>query len=98
MTSQQFIDAVQGMSGLEELVSEHLVALADKLTDDERIAAITKLTDANAVIESAIADQIKLYKDGEQHIQHEMQAIAKVEEQGERVEEEANAASLLTTL
>lgn len=75
MTSQQYIEAVRAMVGLPPAYIEHLVRLAEKLTDVSRKEAIESLTP----VHEEILQEQKLAEEDLEKAEKELEHLEKVE-------------------
>lgn len=98
MTPEDFITAVEEMEGLTDLMVEHLVAIAPKLTDEQRADTIEKLRIADGEIITALGDQETLIKQEEQEMHAIERDVTRQEESGEHAEDEREAEDLLNNM
>ncbi len=64
MTADAFITAVKEMNGLPPMLANQLIALAPRMTDQERSDAVAQLTPMNADIEKDQKDILKDLDEG----------------------------------
>ena len=64
MSAALFIDAISSMQGLTSQMKDHLISLAENLSEQDRVRAIQKLQPMNAALVASKEESIEIHKEG----------------------------------